>query len=54
MQKNNYETFIIHHHIAAAPVRADRNLPMLDELFASLNGALEVTTAAVTGEIWAA
>ena len=41
--------------LLAASVRADQNLPVLDELFASLNGALEGTTAAaITGEIWAA
>ena len=41
--------------LCAAPLRADQNLPVLDELFASLNGALEPTTAAtVTREIWTA
>ena len=41
--------------LLAAPIRADQNAPVLDELFASLNGALEATTAAaITGEIWAA
>lgn len=40
--------------LLVAPVRADQNLPVLDELFASLNGALEaITAAAVTREIWA-
>ncbi len=39
----------------AAPIRADQNAPVLDELFASLSGALEAErAAAVTGEIWTA
>ena len=36
--------------LLAAPARAGQNLPVLDELFASLNDSLETTTAAVTGK----
>ncbi len=47
--------FILLVILLTSPIRADQNLPVLDDLFASLNGALEAETAAmVTREIWAA
>ena len=41
--------------LLAAPLRADQNLPVLDDLFASLDGTLgPLAATAVTEEIWAA
>lgn len=41
--------------LLASPIRADQNLPVLDELFASLSGAPGAeSAAAVTREIWGA
>ena len=47
--------FLVIALLLVSPIRADQNLPVLDELFAALNGALDAETAvAVTQEIWAA
>ncbi len=41
--------------LLAAPLRADQNLAVLDDLFAALHGEVEAATAvAITHEIWAA